>query len=750
MAAYVTPAELRAVVPNQFRDAALADSQGGDAADPGLLTAVLEAACEEVDGLIEGRVRLPVSSPAKKLRIAARYIALQLLFIRRGLELPKDAAEVVTFWRKWLQKAGEGDLRIQASGTAAAPYPGAIASRPSVTGAGGLIGCLLIGISLLAGEARAVESRAWEFALPAGPEFASPDFMEWAQGESVELAYTNAAVEKRSVRWEVISGTNLWVDAEAVQSGRTWSWALAPTNSALPPGRYEGRIAIYGPTGSFVRIAAIQSIRVHAAARAVDLALATPMSSVQATVAAWMAEWEEQFGEWEGTANNKLAAVSNDAESVLSDLAAAAEVLLASATNIVVESVGGPLLEDFATAEFRVSGSGWGVMATGEAVNHGNVSARENTLGIRENFTIAFTNIRSSVEGGVPTATAGTNLSDGPFSAGSWDMAGNTATGLHWSAGVQSGAVGVVEYTLGSWTGQVSRTFPGYTATTNVHEFLGFVPGSLRATVDADMLARNATGDINPFETTTTWPNLVRNTNVWTKDMDLTCVSPYNSFGSWAYSFTLVTPQHFVFASHWPRTTNNFSKIDGYTLYFVDATNGLHSREVVKARQVWMDCSVGLLDAPLPAAVTPAKIIDTNDFAKFKGVETLRPYGGLVGPSGMIGVHVRPTYARAVRVWFDPTPPTDSNNYLGSSRDPNLRHSDTHSGENYVSGESGSPVLLCIEGQTVIAQTLSTAGGAGPHIAALRPQIEATMATLGESAYTNLETINLDHWPDYP
>ena len=116
----------------------------------------------------------------------------------------------------------------------------------------------------------------------------------------------------------------------------------------------------------------------------------------------------------------------------------------------------------------------------------------------------------------------------------------------------------------------------------------------------------------------------------------------------------------------------------------------------------------------------------------------------------MIGVHVRPTYARAVRVRFDPTPPTDSNTYLGSSRDPNLRHSDTHSGTNYVGGESGSPVLLCIEGQTVIAQTLFTGAGSGPHIAALRPQIEATMATLGESAYTNLETINLDHWPDYP
>lgn len=754
MAAYVTAAELRAIVPNQFRDAALADSGGGDTADPGLLNAVLEAACEEVDALIEGRVRLPVDKPAKKLRIAARYIALQVLFIRRGLELPKDAFEVVNFWRRWLQKAGEGDLRLEAlpesTNLQGPPHSGAITSRPAITGSGGLIGCIAFCVALSVGAARAqVQPRTWAFELPKGDAFESADYVEWAQGESVALKYAGAPAESRNVRWQIVSGTNLWLDAEASKQARAWTWNLIPSQSAIPAGRYDGRIMVYSPDGEFIRVAAQQSIIVHASPRARELALATPLRDIEHRVEDWMAAWEEHFSTWERGADKKLMDVEDDAGAVIEELSAAADTLLAAATNFRVESVGGPLLEDFATAEFRVSGSGWGVVDNGAAVNHGNVIARENTLGLRENFTIAFTNIRSSVDGVSPTATAGANLSDGPFSARASDMAGNTATGLHWSAGIQSGAVGVVECILGTWTGKTSRTFPGYTATTNVHEFLGFVPGSLRATVDADMLARNATGLINPYETTTTWPNLVRNTNVWTKDMDLTCVSPYNSLGSWRYNFTLVTPQHFVFASHWPSTGTNSSLIDGHTLYFVDSTNGLHSREVVKARQVWMDCSVGLLDTPLPAAVTPAKIIDTNDFAKFKGVETLRPDSTLVGPSGMIGVHVRPTYARAVRVPFDPPTP-DSNTYWWSSRDPDLRHSDTHSGTNYVAGESGSPVLLCIDGQTVIAQTLYTGGGAGPHIAALRSQIEATMATLGESTHTNLETINLAHWPDYP
>ena len=42
--AYVTAKDLRAVVPDQYRDAALSDS--GATPDPGLLQAVIDAACQ--------------------------------------------------------------------------------------------------------------------------------------------------------------------------------------------------------------------------------------------------------------------------------------------------------------------------------------------------------------------------------------------------------------------------------------------------------------------------------------------------------------------------------------------------------------------------------------------------------------------------------------------------------------------------------------------------------------------------------
>jgi hypothetical protein len=61
---YITARELRAVVPDST-DAALAD-QGGEQPDPGLLAAVIETACQEVDALIEGRVRLPLSARTRR------------------------------------------------------------------------------------------------------------------------------------------------------------------------------------------------------------------------------------------------------------------------------------------------------------------------------------------------------------------------------------------------------------------------------------------------------------------------------------------------------------------------------------------------------------------------------------------------------------------------------------------------------------------------------------------------------------
>ena len=270
MARYCEAKDLRALVPDMFRDAALADSSGGAEADAGLLKAVLDGACDEVDALIEGRVRLPLETVPAKLRVAAANIALELLFIRRGRELPGPAAEKVQWWRSWLSKVGEGELRLDAPDTAGkTEYPGAVATRPSITGSGRLLFALAVSFGIWAfgrAESLAVEARSWAFDLPAsGDVFENAEEMEWSQGESLVLEYAGGTLEAgQTARWEVAGGTNLWIDA--VGGGDGWRWELSPAESALPAGRYAGRVAVYsvdGGTTTFHRVAALQGIRVH-------------------------------------------------------------------------------------------------------------------------------------------------------------------------------------------------------------------------------------------------------------------------------------------------------------------------------------------------------------------------------------------------------------------------------------------------------------------------------------------------------
>jgi hypothetical protein len=150
---------------------------------------------------------------------------------------------------------------------------------------------LLVAAAALA--AAAMEPRTWELPMPAAADvFAEPADLEWSRGESVELAYSGGTLAPgQTARWEVAAGTNLWLD----EPGAGFSWSLAPTQTCLPAGRYAGRIAVYsvsGGTTTFHRVAALQSIRVHAGVEGFDdVAPVVPLLSEYATTS-WVAEVE--------------------------------------------------------------------------------------------------------------------------------------------------------------------------------------------------------------------------------------------------------------------------------------------------------------------------------------------------------------------------------------------------------------------------------------------------------------------------
>jgi len=284
--AYITARELRAVVPDQYRDAALAD-QGGEQPDPGLLAAVIETACQEVDALIEGRVRLPLSAPyPQKIRTAAVYFALEILFTRRGVEMPEATARKISGIRSDLGKVGAGDLRLEApveQTASSRQTSGSIVVRPSITGAGGMIGAILLLLFGLARPAVAIDARTFSFVAPTNPLFESPDYMEWSQAESVSLRYAVPSADSRDARWEISDATNLWLNLAPTKSGANWSWNPAPTQTCLHPGRYQGRVALYDRAGSnlvFHRIIALQDIRVHAARDPITLIFASPIATI--------------------------------------------------------------------------------------------------------------------------------------------------------------------------------------------------------------------------------------------------------------------------------------------------------------------------------------------------------------------------------------------------------------------------------------------------------------------------------------
>ena len=294
---YCTAADLRALIPDVHRDAALADSFGGANADAGLLDLVLSSACDEVDALISGRVRLPLPPDAipSKLRTAAALIAAETLYIRRGLDLPSALAEKVKWWRDWLSKIGEGDLRLAADPDAATEPETAsagaasIVARPALTGSHGLLGLIAVILGLSAAfigtesdALAAVGHRTFSLAAPPDPAtFSAVPSIEWERGESVTLDLSGPVLAAGQFpSWQVADVSNLWMDV----ASSSLSFHAAPDTAALPPGRYMGRVVVTNTDSSLVRVLAVQNVRVLPGAP--DLCPPEPASTLATT--AWV------------------------------------------------------------------------------------------------------------------------------------------------------------------------------------------------------------------------------------------------------------------------------------------------------------------------------------------------------------------------------------------------------------------------------------------------------------------------------
>jgi hypothetical protein len=210
-----------------------------------------------------------------------------------------------------------------------------------------------------------------------------------------------------------------------------------------------------------------------------------------------------------------------------------------------------------------------------------------------------------------------------------------------------------------------------------------------------------------------------RNENLWASAVDWSCIPACNSDNGAAFNGVLVTPDIMIQANH---------AHAGGTMYFVDENNNTYSSSIISGSLVPgydTDIYVAKLSPPLPSNIRPAKVLSSGSYigsrahilrskihlsssipiAQTNQYRTLR-----IGTLTSIGVP-----SAFASVWKWPYPTTEP----------------WHS--TIVSGDSGSPYFLIINGEPVAVATWYISSGGRP-ISNYIPEINTIIAALGSTS----------------
>lgn len=106
--AYISQADLKGMVPEEYLTEALDDDSSG-VADTGMWDLVATAVDEEIDGRLAGRFEVPISPVPDVIKAAAKVLAANLLYKRRGVS---DEVNPWTgdakYWKEKLDRIGNG------------------------------------------------------------------------------------------------------------------------------------------------------------------------------------------------------------------------------------------------------------------------------------------------------------------------------------------------------------------------------------------------------------------------------------------------------------------------------------------------------------------------------------------------------------------------------------------------------------------------------------------------------------------
>ena len=240
------------------------------------------------------------------------------------------------------------------------------------------------------------------------------------------------------------------------------------------------------------------------------------------------------------------------------------------------------------------------------------------------------------------------------------------------------------------------------------------LPHVAKDAVDSRLTGRDPATAMSIFSvvdhTTATY---ARNGAAWTSDLDLTCISPWNSAGGSQLAGTLVSPRHLVYATH-------FQIPVGSRVRFVTRDNEVVERTLVgkisppySGASIFPDITVGVLDSDVPPAIGFAKILPDNWAAYL-------PDGRLQIPCLALDQEEK---ALVTSLWWlheeaSFFPPRD-----GIERS---------FFESIVRGDSGNPGFMIVDGQLVLMTVWTYgSGGFGTFVTGQRTAIDRMMAELG-------------------
>lgn len=262
------------------------------------------------------------------------------------------------------------------------------------------------------------------------------------------------------------------------------------------------------------------------------------------------------------------------------------------------------------------------------------------------------------------------------------------------------------------------------------------------------------------FSNTDKLSSWVRNSGHILNGVDITGISAPRTYGQDGWNggtcSTVISPQHIVSANHWHLEV-------GRTAYFVTADNQVISRVITSGARVGStDIWIGHLDSPLPASITPLKVLPSN-FATYLpdsilvgneyAFDTALPCYMVFNSTGDIHL-LNYIFSKSMssNQLLDVATICENNAQifvLGPNRVWMISFTEILSFGNAPQVGSGSPVFTIINGSPVVLFCLYIAGYSGPGLHYYVPEINATMTTLHGSAEYQLQHPDLSAFTAY-